>query len=273
VGEWEAGHIGSEHARVELGDIQQRIEQIVHARHGGVDLRGDPAAFGLVGLGAQLRDEQVQGVHRLPQIVAGGRQEARFREIGSFQLLVEPPQLVVHPVQVRGEVAQLIPVRDFDPPGEIPRCNFVEPCLHLLDRPDHRQGNRVAEQQGQRDASDSKPDDYPLRAQVSRLARLDARHHVGFRPVDELVREQFHAIGQRTRLRRLQRPALPHLAVPDQPDDLGHYPDELVIFLVHLGKQLDFILRHELQPVEVIAELIELPYGCFERPVVGNQQR
>ena len=46
---------------------------------------------------------------------------------------------------------------------------------------------------------------------MSRLARLDARDHIGFGSVHELVCEAFHAVGQRARLRDLQCPALTNL--------------------------------------------------------------
>jgi hypothetical protein len=81
IGDREARQIGSERPRVELGDVEQRIEQIVHDRDRGIDLRGDPAALHGVGLGAQLRDEQIQGMQGLAQswlAAARKRDFARF---------------------------------------------------------------------------------------------------------------------------------------------------------------------------------------------------
>ena len=43
---------GSEHAGVEPGYIQKRVEQLIHAGDGRIDSRNDPALFGLILFGA-----------------------------------------------------------------------------------------------------------------------------------------------------------------------------------------------------------------------------
>jgi len=104
------------------------------------------------------------------------------------------------------------------------------------------------------------------------LARFDARDHVGLRPVHQLIGEALHAVGERAGLRRLQGQTLGDLTVPDQLDDPGHHPYELVVFAPQLGEQPDFVLRHELQAVEVIAELVQLAQGSGERRLLGYQK-
>jgi hypothetical protein len=53
---------------------------------------------------------------------------------------------------------------------------------------------------------------------------------------------------------------------------VGHDLNELGILLLDPAEQLDLILRHELEPVEVIAKLIELAKRCFERPLIWRQE-
>ena len=78
--------VGREDARVELGRIQQGIEQLVHGGDGCIDPLDEPASFARAGVGAQLGDEQAKGVQRLAQIMAGSREKARLGEIGEFEL-------------------------------------------------------------------------------------------------------------------------------------------------------------------------------------------
>src|SRR3954462_10330530 len=49
-------------------------------------------------------------------------------------------------------------------------------------------------------------------------------------------------------------------------------PYKLVVFAPQLGEQPDFVLRHELQAVEVIAELVQLAQGSGERRLLGYQK-
>ena len=84
-----------QHAGIELGDVEQGIEQLVHGLDGGIDAGDEPGALRRVGLVAQLRREQVQGVQRLAQVVAGRREKARLGEIGALDLAVALGQLAV----------------------------------------------------------------------------------------------------------------------------------------------------------------------------------
>ena len=72
-----------EGAGVELGDVEQRIEQRFHRAQAGVDLAAEIVAGIAVD---HRRGEQAGGVQRLQQIVAGGGDEARLAEIGRLGL-------------------------------------------------------------------------------------------------------------------------------------------------------------------------------------------
>ena len=90
-----------------------------------VDPCREPVAFGLIRLRAQLRDEQVQGMQRLAQIVARCREEARLGQVGDLQLVralldlalerrVGALQLGRHVVQLFSERLQLVSRLDRD---------------------------------------------------------------------------------------------------------------------------------------------------------------
>ena len=105
------------------------------------------------------------------------------------------------------------------------------------------------------------------------MARVHARHHVGFRLVDELVREPLQPVGQWSRLRELQLPPFRSAAAPNQLHHTGDDPDELVIVCPHAGEQLDLVARDELQAIQVVPELVELAKDGVEAPAFGDEQR
>ena len=111
-----------------------------------------------------------------------------------------------------------------------------------------------------------------MRGGVGSLARRDAGEHLGLGEVDELVRQAFEAVGQRPRLRRLDRA---RLGDPSGAEQFGHPRDdahEPVVRLPHLAGERDVIIRVELQSLKVVAELVELAERRRKRPVVGQQQ-
>ena len=91
----ESRDVRCQDAGIELGDIEQGIEQFVHGVDGGIDPGDEPRALGRIGLVAQLRREQVERVERLAQVVAGHREKARFGEVGALDLAVALRQLAV----------------------------------------------------------------------------------------------------------------------------------------------------------------------------------
>ena len=67
--------------------------------------------------------------------------------------------------------------------------------------------------------------------------------------------------------------ALDYLARADQLNGLRHHADESFVIDLDAAEQLDLILRNELEPVEVVTELVELAERRIERPFVGQEQR
>ena len=103
-----------------------------------------------------------------------------------FQLLIQAPQLVVHPVDVRRESPQLISIGHVDMGCEIARRDGLHPSFDPPDRVDHRPGQQQAEHQSQHDASHGRPDKEPLRG-VERTAVLgDQRVGVGLGSIHQL---------------------------------------------------------------------------------------
>ena len=130
----------------------------------------------------------------------------------------------------------------------------------------------MTQHQRERDAAYGKADHDPARRQVRFLAGVDPRHHVGLCLVDELVGEALEAVGERARLGELHFAALGRLARPDELHRVRHDLDEPLVVLPDAAQQLHLIPGHELEPVEVVAELIELPERAAERAIVRHEQ-
>jgi len=191
---------------------------------------------------------------------------------GRLQLAVQPPELVVHAVQVGGERAQLVAVRDVDAPGEVPGRDLPEAGVHRGDGPDERPRDGEPQHQGQAGGSNSKPDDRPPRPHERGVAGVHAGHHVGFRLVHELVCEPLQPVSERGRPGELQLPPFRDPTAPDQLHDTRDDSDELVVVGPHPAEQLDLVARDELQPIQVVAELVELSEDGVEAPVLGDEQ-
>ena len=54
---------------------------------------------------------------------------------------------------------------------------------------------------------------------------------------------------------------------------MGDDGDERLVVLAHTAENLDFVLRDELQAIEVISELVELAQRRFQRSLVRYEQR
>jgi hypothetical protein len=63
------------------------------------------------------------------------------------------------------------------------------------------------------------------------------------------------------------------LVTEDQLDSLADHLDELIIILAHLNEKFDFVFGDKLQPVNVVAELIELSQHRVKGALVASQQR
>ena len=111
-----------------------------------------------------------------------------------------------------------------------------------------------------------------LRVFVGLLARFDTRDHVRLGLVDQLVGQTLETVGQGRSLCRLHLPRLRGTAGANQFHDLRDDLDEPVVVLPELAEQLDFVLGHELQPIHVVAELVELAKRARQRRLVGSEQ-
>src|SRR5438093_832505 len=75
------------------------------------------------------------------------------------------------------------------------------------------------------------------------------------------------------RLSNLESVAFRDFSTTDQLNGLAHHLNELVVVLAHLSEQLDLVLGHKLEPVEIVAELVELTQRSVEGAFVVGQQR
>src|SRR5262249_25510297 len=259
-------------SRLDLGEVENVVDQGEQ-----VAARGENAADVLGLFLVQLTEHAV--VQHLRE--ADDRVEWRaelVRHVGEkfrlvlarrLQLTVYAPKLVIHAVQIGGERPQLIAVRDVDASGKIPRRDLREARVHRAYGADDRPGDGKSQHQSQAGGSDRKADDYPLRPHERGVARVHARHHIGFRLVYQLIREPLESVGERGRLRELQ---LPPICGPAASDQLHHTRDDTNEFVVvgpDAGEQLDLVSGDELQAIQVIAELVELAENGVEAPILG----
>ena len=63
------------------------------------------------------------------------------------------------------------------------------------------------------------------------------------------------------------------LAAADQLDGLADHLDELIVVFAHLAEQLNLVFGDKLEPVEVVAELIQLAQRGVKGAIVVDQQR
>ncbi len=82
VGQRELAATRGECAGIELGDIEQRAQQLLGSLQGVVDVTNGSAVVGLIDLLSERRGEQPSGVQRLQQVVTGGGEEAGFGGVG-----------------------------------------------------------------------------------------------------------------------------------------------------------------------------------------------
>ena len=90
----EGSGVRLDHAGVQLGDVQQRIEQAVHRSDGAFDLFHQPPH--LVGhrMAGEGADKHAERMDRLAKVVARGCEKPRLRQIGFLRHLLLPPQIL-----------------------------------------------------------------------------------------------------------------------------------------------------------------------------------
>ena len=160
---------------------------------------------------------------------------------GGLELSVEALELVVHPVDVGRQRAELVAVRDVDMTREVPGGDRGEPGVDPLDRPDQRPREHEPEQQREDDRPDGGGDEEVSRARVR--ARVLGDQGVGLRSRDvrelgcTLVEVDRERLGSHAKRRLSWRAGLAGF------DDLSHdarepltrRPDPLEVDLV-LGR-------------------------------------
>src|SRR5207237_10713057 len=109
-------------------------------------------------------DDRVQ---RGPQLVQHVRDELRFVPADRLELAVQPPELVVHPVQIDGQRAELVTVADLDMPREVTARDLGKARLRAPERPDERPPENGAEQKPQDHAPGTDADPPIARRTVS----------------------------------------------------------------------------------------------------------
>ena len=161
------GDVGLDGAGIELGDVEQRVEQLVHRGDRRADPGDDPTPIGAGGVGIELGDEQTKRVQRLPQVVARRRQETRLGEIGELELpraldhlalerRVGLLQLRRHAVELISQRLQLVAGRDVDAVIERARADPGGARLQGPDRPYHLPGEQEAQQHRKTESPRSK---------------------------------------------------------------------------------------------------------------------
>src|SRR5262245_28520332 len=114
---------GLQHFGIELRHVEERVEEIVHCTDSSVDPPDKSLAFSRTLFGPQLRHEQIERVERLPEVMAGCRNETGLVLVCECQLMgsllnlslerrIRVLQLLGHIVELIGERRELIARRD-----------------------------------------------------------------------------------------------------------------------------------------------------------------
>ena len=101
---------------------------------------------------AQHLAEADDRVQRRAQLVRHVRQELRLVLARELELALHALQLVARAVHLRGEAADLVPVRDLEAAGEVAGADLVEPVLGAAERPHHRPREEQPEREREHEA-------------------------------------------------------------------------------------------------------------------------
>ena len=124
-----------------------------------------------------------------------------------LELVVEAPQLIVHPVHVGRQRAQLVTVVHDEAPGEVAFRDLREPLLGALDGADERRRQDEPEQRRQQDARGAHADEQVPRGGVGAAVLGDQRVGLPARPRRELVGDdaEVEVVADRSRQEALAR--------------------------------------------------------------------
>ena len=110
----EGGEVQLHLSRLDLRQVEDVVDQEQQVAAGLEDVL-DVTELALVQLAEQLLLQELgeadDGVQRRPQLVRHVGEELRLVPADGLELLVQPPKLVVHPVQVHGQRAELVAIR------------------------------------------------------------------------------------------------------------------------------------------------------------------
>ena len=140
-------------AGIELGDVEQRAEQLVHRGERFFDAADNLTALGGAQLALQLRDEEAQSMERLTQIVTGRSNEARLGLIGGFELAGALFDLAFqtgigflqpggHGIELIAERLKFVAGIDRNALPEIAAANTHGAIAQGANRPDHAAGEQ-----------------------------------------------------------------------------------------------------------------------------------
>ena len=79
-------HLSADDPRLELVDVEQRVQHARHGAHGLVEPADQPQGGLVLDLLRQILLQQADRLQRLAQIMAGGGEEPRLAEIGLLGL-------------------------------------------------------------------------------------------------------------------------------------------------------------------------------------------
>ena len=147
-------HLELDLSRLHLGEVEDVVderEQMVPRRDDVIEVLRLLLVHRADHLVLQHLREADDRVERRPQLVGHVGQELRLVLTRRLELGVEAPQLVVHPVDVGAQRAELVSIVDLHVAREVARRDRGEASVDRLDRPDHRPREDEPEQQREHD--------------------------------------------------------------------------------------------------------------------------
>ena len=182
-------HLELDLSRLDLGEVEDVVdqrEQMVPRRDDVVEVLRLLLVHRADHLVAQHLREADDRVQRRPQLVRHVGQELRLVPARRLELRVEAPELVVHPVDVGGQRAQLVSVVDLDVAREVARRDRGQASVDPLDRSDQRPREDEPQQQREDDRSRRDADEQGPGARERARVPGDQIVDLCSRPVREL---------------------------------------------------------------------------------------
>ena len=170
-----------------------------------------------------------------------------------LELGVDAPQLIVHPIDVGAQSAELVSIVDFHVAREVARRDGRQPVVDPLDRPDQRPRKDEPEEEGEHEGASRDTDEQSPRTREGAVVPSDQLLDLGLRPIRqnrgqclEVARDALHPHAHLQSVFGSGVLVLvegDELFVQDRPETVGGVPDLREIVSILKGRREAQLIR------------------------------